>query len=643
MAKRSLQASPCGVKKAKQRFAFKGWTQEYLAAEVGIKTRQPIWRFFAGLPIERFIFFEICSTLDLDWRELCHEPPVETNDRPDLEFQSTSVDLETLVKMVRSQRQEKINHQCGILQLLDVSRPISIHHIYSGTNILEQIASQQWLEISTLRHLEPEDVDRLDLITSSQISGMQAVEKYSKLRILGRPGSGKSTFLKFLAIECNLGRFEPTKVPIFITLRDFAESYKNHDQVDLLKFIHQEFLTSDISHLAIIKKLLQGGKILLLIDGMDEIWHEAEHMVLNEIRRFSEKYHKNQFVVSCRTATQKLALKGFTDVEVAPFTLAQVTTFTNKWFVEFSTTNPADGLASASRFMSRLELSENCRFRRLLSTPLFLHLACLIFHRQEAFPTKLAEFYKHCKDLLLIKWDEAKGIDRDQIYRVPDQRTTSWDLKSHPPMDLIGKMSNAIYQGFMLPQKLKLLSQIALTTFEQGQYFFEQSVIEQHISDYIQALPNTSADLEEIQLASQTVLRSIEAHHGLLIERSRGIFSFPNLAFHEYFTARKIATSPTQELEQSLQGLVHHISDRHWRQIFLLTASMLRSSDRLVELMKEKIDILATQDSYLQEYLSWSRLKSPNYYEPNQLLLDCLNNSCHITASIKAEIEASLN
>jgi predicted NACHT family NTPase len=45
MAKRSLQTSTSGAKKAKQQFISKGWTQEYLANEVGIKTRQPIWRF----------------------------------------------------------------------------------------------------------------------------------------------------------------------------------------------------------------------------------------------------------------------------------------------------------------------------------------------------------------------------------------------------------------------------------------------------------------------------------------------------------------------------------------------------------------------------------------------------------------------
>lgn len=47
---------------------------------MGVKTRQPIYRFFAGKPIERYTFFEICARLDLDWREIASNPPAEPND-----------------------------------------------------------------------------------------------------------------------------------------------------------------------------------------------------------------------------------------------------------------------------------------------------------------------------------------------------------------------------------------------------------------------------------------------------------------------------------------------------------------------------------------------------------------------------------
>jgi predicted NACHT family NTPase len=107
------------------------------------------------------------------------------------------------------------------------------------------------------------------------------------------------------------------------------------------------------------------------------------------------------------------------------------------------------------------------------------------------------------------------------------------------------------------------------------------------------------------------MLKAIEAQHGLLIERARGIFSFSYLAFQEYFTARKIVASYNlRALEQALEGLVSHMTDPHWREVFLLTAAMLRSADSLVQLMKQQIDALVAQDPYLQEFLMWASQKS---------------------------------
>jgi predicted NACHT family NTPase len=579
MVKRSLQASSVGIQQAKRVFARKGWTQENLAAEVNLKTRQPIWRFFSGRPVERHIFLEICSVLELNWREIAADPPAEFSVPQELVR-----DIDVLVQQVRSQRQDKIQDQCGILQLLDISRPVSIDDIYIDVNILEEIASQQWLEISDVQNMSREEFNRFGLgeIDQKQIPGMDAVEKYSKLRVLGKSGVGKTTFLQHLAIQCNRGAFAADQVPVFVTLRNFAEESRISGGFSLLNYIRQEFITCGISDPSVIETLLQAGRVLLLIDGMDEVLNQDSNAVLKEIRRFSDNYHKNRFVASCRTAAHKLRLRGFTDVEIAPFTPEQIVTFAQKWFVVFAKTNAQDGKAQSVEFIQKLELPENWQFRQLVVTPLFLHLACWVFHGQEKFPTKRSEFYKQGLDLLLGKWDEARGIERDDVYR-----------------------------GFLLPQKLKLLSQIAAATFEEGQYFFEQRVIEQYIGDYIRNLTDLPMDAEEVQIESEAALKAIEAQHGLLAERARGIFSFSYLAFQEYFTARKIVASHNlQALEQALEGLVSHITDPHWREIFLLTASMLRSADSLMQLMKQQIDALVAQDSYLQEFLTWASQKS---------------------------------
>jgi predicted NACHT family NTPase len=580
MAKRSLYASAEGIRQARQAFHRKGWTQENLAEEVNVKTRQPVWRFFSGRPIERITFVEICSVLELDWQEIAADSPLEVSEPIAQSLQ----DLNILVKQVRSQRQDKIQSQCGTLQLLDINYPVGIEDIYIDINILKEIASQQMSSLTDLQSLPYSQVDRFGLgeISQKQIAGMEAALSHSKLRVLGKPGSGKTTFLQYLAIQCNQGNFAANRVPIFITLRDFADEYKEIDNYSLLKYIRSEFFNSGISSPSGLEILLREGRILLLMDGLDEVLGQNIKTVLKEIRRFSENYHKNLFITTCRTAAKTFNIKGFTDVEIASFTQEQITAFALKWFTALTKTNARDGREKAAEFIEKLNLPENLPFRKLAVTPLFLHLTCWVFDRQNKFPSKETDFYKQCLDLLLVKWDEVRGIQRDEVY-----------------------------QGFVLPQKLKLLSQIAAATFEQGAYFFEKRVIEQYIGDYISHLPNASNEPEELQLDSEVILKAIELQHGILTERVRGIFSFSNLAFQEYFTARKIVASHNlQSLENALERLVSHITEPRWREIFLLTATMLRSADSLVQLMKQQIDALIAQDPYLQEFLTWASQKS---------------------------------
>ncbi|MBD2080418.1 NACHT domain-containing NTPase [Leptolyngbya sp. FACHB-17] len=599
MAKRSFQATEAGIKQAKSAFDRTGWTQEGLAMEVNLRTRQPVWRFFTGRPVERHIFIELCSALGLDWQDIAEHSAIARSEPKQAD--ETPPEMESLVRQVRVQRQDKVQNQCGTLQLLNVSRPIKIDDLYIDVNILEEIVSQQWLGISDLQNFTSKDFDRFGLgeMSQTQTEGTRAVETYSKLRVLGKPGAGKTTFLQHLAIQCNRGRFAANRIPIFITLRDFADESRAMDEFSLIHYIREEFLTSGISDSDVVEALLRSGKMLLLLDGLDECGQDSK-AVVKEIRRFSENYQQNLFVVTCRTAAKSLSLNRFTDVEIAPFTQAQIAAFGQKWFEAFTKITPQEGREQAGQFIEKLNLSENLPFRQLAATPLFLHLACWMFQYQHQFPSQRSEFYRQCIDILLSKWDEAKGFEREELY-----------------------------QGFSLPQKLKLLSQIAAITFEQGKCFFEQHSIKEYISDYLRDLPTASMileenrstiasqfpggeiELEELQIESEGILKAIELQHGLLTERVRGIFSFSDLAFQEYFTARKIvANYNLQATEQPLDRLVSHITDPRWREVFLLTAAMLRSADPLVLLMKRQIDALVAQDQDVQKFLGWAHQKS---------------------------------
>lgn len=85
--------------------------------------------------------------------------------------------------------------------------------------------------------------------------------------------------------------------------------------------------------------------------------------------------------------------------------------------------------------------------------------------------------------------------------------------------------------------------------------------------------------MKALQLDSEAILKSLEAQHSLLVERAKGIYSFFNMAFHEYFVAKKIVYNSQLQAEEVFPNLVTHISEKRWREIFLLTVEMLPNAD----------------------------------------------------------------
>ncbi|NER28842.1 MAG: NACHT domain-containing NTPase [Symploca sp. SIO1C4] len=575
MASRSLQASEQGIKKAKQAFERKGWTQEYLAGEVGIETRQPIWKFFKGKPVDRHIFNEICFRLDLEPEEITVPPKITT--LLDEELQDGASKIEELAAKVRSHHRDKIQDQCGTLRLLDIARPINLDDLYVDLNVLEEITNQRWLGISDLESFSSEEFDRFGLgkIKGARVPGLEAVERYAKLMVLGKPGAGKTTFLQYLAIQCNQGNFKADCIPVFIRLKNFAEDAADEGNFDLRHYIHQEFESYSISEQEL-ELLLSYGKILMLLDGLDEVPEALNTQVIQQIRKFSDKYYKNQLVLTCRIAAQEYRFRGFTEVEIADFKPAQIENFAKKWFVALAKNPEESGLKKASLFLEQMALPENQPIRELAATPVLLNLTCLVFQSKAQFPAKRSDLYKQGLDILLIRWDEARGVKRDHIYR-----------------------------NLSLSNKLELLSQLAAITFEQGRYFFEESTIGELIADYLRTLPKNQVNAPSLELDSTAVVKSIEAQHGLLVERARQIYSFSHLTFQEYFTARYFVIGASN----SLPKLVAHLTEKRWREVFLLTAQMLPKADMLLPLMQQALERLNELPVYLSKSPSGAKYK----------------------------------
>ncbi|MEH1945108.1 MAG: NACHT domain-containing NTPase [Nostoc sp.] len=575
MSGRSLSCSPEGIQKAKRALIRYSLTQKALAENLEV-TRQPIGKFFTGKPVDRNLFVQICDRLDLEWEEVVAEAAseVEVN-------QDNSIDIDAIIQQVREKIKPRIQEDCGKMRVLDTPQPIGLNDIYTSVNILEKITGQRRLGIDEL--LEQSSSQNFDLfglnrITEKRVPGLQAVEKHSKLMILGKPGAGKTTFLKYLAIHCIEGEFQAERVPIFITLKGFAEATNKPGLLEYITYI-TNITEEAINPISFIQDVITYGKALVLLDGLDEVREEDSDRILKEIREFSDRFLKNQFVMTCRIAAREYTFEKFTEVEVADFDDDQISNFTHNWF--------KDKAVKPETFIKRLE--ENSRIKQLAASPLLLTLLCLAFEESGDFPANRSELYKEGLDALLKKWDAKRGIQRNKIYK---------------------KLS--------VQRKEDLLSKMALTTFERSEYFFKQKVAEQYITEYIRNLPGANTDEETLQVDSEQVLDSIEHHHGLVVARAKGIYSFSHLTFHEYFTAREFVVV-RQSSEEALQNLVSHITEKRWREVLLLAVGMSPNADRVLLLMKDKVDSLLATDEKLQQFLKWISKKSLSANVPFQL------------------------
>lgn len=565
LIERSLRASSQGIRRANQAIlSFP--SKADLAADLEL-SRATVQKFFARKPISRENFHKICQRLDLPWQEIAE---LSDDAKPYLQevVQNAPVSLDGLATTLREKSYPSILLKCGSLRVLDMSRPIKLKDIYTRVNVLEKVSGRRRLSLQDLlRPCLPNAFDRLGLgrISAERVPAIVAAQQYPRLIILGKPGAGKTTFLKHLALQCSAGELLQRHVPVFISLKEFAET---KGQPDLLTYLIEELKAYGAGGPLVTEQLLKHGRLLILLDGLDEVNEADSCRVVKDVRQFSDRFHANQLIMTCRIATREYSFERFTEVEIADFDAQQIAEFAHNWF---ALKQPQQ----ADQFIQTLD--EIQPIRELATNPLLLTFLCLVFEESGDFPSNRAELYQEGLDILLKKWDSKRNIQRDQPY-----------------------------QQLSIREKKDLLSYIAANTFEQGNYFFKQKELEHHIQDYFSdRYPGLS------QPDSEAILKSIEAQHGLIVERARGIYSFSHLTLHEYFAARAIAMGfAASSVQMALADLVIHLTNPRWREIFLLTIGMLRQADDLLLMIKQHTDALVTRDSKVQAFLAWLNQKT---------------------------------
>ncbi|PZO35415.1 MAG: transcriptional regulator [Pseudanabaena frigida] len=507
---RSLQASEAGIKQIKSAMKQGGFTQKALAEALGI-SRSTITVLFRGEAIDKENFDRLCDFLCLDWKEIRHEEAEQSLKTVEVKDEVTTnkqvgadrltaggditvtinqivgnldsstkskdkpkVSIEDLVKLARDGCAEDIRERCGTMRVLDMSQPVDLDRIYTDVNIIKDVIGRQRIgydevmEFNTREHFEHFLVGTI----KERVMGFEAVEEFQKLVVLGKPGAGKTTFMKYLAMSCLAGRFHGELVPIFVTLKAYAEE---RGQPSLENYILTEFQKREVVGDEV-KRLLKEGRALILLDGLDEVKKEDDRRVKQDIDQFSRDWLKNRFAITCRIAAREYQFEKFTEVEVADFDDGQIETFVNNWFRERDE-------SKVERLLERLK--GNKPVKELAKSPLLLTLLCLVFGERNDFPPKRSELYKEGLEVLMKKWDAKRNIERE-----------------------------IIYQHLSPQNKEDMLGQIAFNTFVKGEYFFRQEDLQRQIKDYICNLPETSADPDALRLDSEVVLKAIEHHMG---------------------------------------------------------------------------------------------------------------------------------
>ena len=430
--------------------------------------------------------------------------------------------------------------------------PIPLDDVYVAVQFLD--------DRSTSRYGSPENVEeafregyRGRFISNShkRKDGIEVANEKQYLMLLGGPGVGKSTFLRKVGLEALKGKdgnFSHKCIPVLLDLKKFTES-----QIEIETLIIQEFETCGYPCPdEMTRRALEAGKLLILLDGLDEVPAANVNNVINKIGDFVDRYSQNRFIASCRIAAYKGGFTRFTEVEMAEFDDAQIEAYIKNWFAstpdQYRRQLDAE-MGTAQLCWNMLNEWEHESTKELAQNPLLLTLLCMVYDNSQDFPRNRAALYEDALNIFLKEWAAEKRIRREE----------------------------SISQYLDIAAEKRMLSEIAAKNFEENCLFFSKDELIDQIQKFGEGDTNTPSTFN-----APKILETILIDQGLFVERVRGSYSFSHLTFQEYLTANYIVRDT-----RSIQGLVNeHLHNEQWEEVFLLTAGRMHAADDLLMAME---------------------------------------------------------
>ena len=440
---------------------------------------------------------------------------------------------------------ETFTQRHGQVKVLGMTNPVPLSSIYTAVQILSPDHLRAFGDHNALKSAFRTSV-RFAL--GEKKDGLKVANESQFLTVLGQPGAGKSTFLKRIGWEAlqpeksvfrkDLGRvYEHHCLPVLIELKTF----RWEKEVNLEGIIERELSTCGFPK-KFVPAALKKGKLLVLMDGLDEVPGDKVDQVVDHIKEFADKYRENRFITSCRTAFYKNAFPRFTDVLLADFDNLQIEAFIKNWF---SSREDRQNQVAAD-FWKMIKEPKHSAILELGRTPLLLTFLCLKYNDSRSLPVNRSNLYEEALRILLEKWSAEKRVNRETIY-----------------------------EGFHTDLEVLLLEEIAGAAFEMDKVTFNRKELTDSIAAFFKN------ELKAPQTLNGTkVLEAIEIQQGILVQRALGLFTFSHLTLQEYLAASYFVRGRMKEIVSK------HLFDTRWREVFLLMAGMGRADEMLKQMAR---------------------------------------------------------
>ncbi|MGB1253836.1 MAG: NACHT domain-containing protein, partial [Candidatus Promineifilaceae bacterium] len=295
---------------------------------------------------------------------------------------------ETKWRFVMTCYYQNLFDQVSTVRVLGKNGGQFLEKIYTDVNVLDKESATQRYNVDYLReHFAPRSVSWYENLVRQE--GMYVLRQNNKLFILGKPGAGKTTFMKWAAlqaIQCNLDYF-----PIFVNLKELSDKRPDikmaKDIFDYITHLCQVHTILPLENF--IEHLLITGRVLMLFDGLDEVnlANNRRASLINAINDFVKRYGGGKILITCRVAATDYSFSQFNYVEMADFTPRQMAVFIDNWF--------ATDIDKARRCKQALITENNNKtLQELAQVPLLITLLCLTFEELDEFPVERSQIYE---------------------------------------------------------------------------------------------------------------------------------------------------------------------------------------------------------------------------------------------------------